>query len=262
MLQTIFLMLSLLVLLRTPAQAQVTATSPWFITGGIGSAYYVGDLSNPGEMVDIAPAFSLGFGKALTSRAFCRLELSRFGLAGDDATSGTPWHKRRNLSFRSTNFELTAVGMLHLLQAEGSSRNFGGLNIYMLAGLGFFYMNPKAELDGKTYSLQPLQTEDILYSRIQPTIPYGLGARIGLNPILAIGIELNWRITMTDYIDDVSTVYRDNTQWSDIRRRLSDRSEGMTFKPGERRGNPADNDGYYFLQLRIEYHLDRAYEPH
>ena len=48
------------------------------------------------------------------------------------------------------------------------------LNFHAFAGIGVLYFNPKAELDGKTYALQPLQTEGKNYSRFQPVIPVGI----------------------------------------------------------------------------------------
>jgi hypothetical protein len=76
-----------------------------------------------------------------------------------------------------------------------------------------------------------------------------------VNPFLNVGIEGAWRLTFTDYIDDVSTVHQDKTGWDPIRAQLSDRSEGMIFEPGHVRGDPEDNDGYYLLQLKIEYYI-------
>jgi hypothetical protein len=116
-------------------------------------------------------------------------------------------------------------------------------------------MNPKAELDGETYALQPMRTENVKYARVQAVIPFGIGARFKVNPFLNIGIEGVWRLTFTDYMDDVSTVHQDKTGWDPIRAQLSDRSEGMVYGPGAIRGDSKDKDNYYILQLKVNYYL-------
>lgn len=225
------------------------------LTGGIGTSSYFGDLKDPGVAIDAKPTLNIGLQNYFHPRISARAELTMFTLKGDDASSDAPTRQVRNLSFKSTNFELNVVGIVDLFPPMG--RRFyqrPNFNAYGFAGVGVMYMNPKAELNGETYALQPLRTENVSYSRIQPVIPYGLGIRIKVNPFMNIGIESGWRLTFTDYVDDVSTVHPDKTGWDPIRAQLSDRSD-VGFKPGHVRGDPDKNDAFHTLMLKFEYFL-------
>jgi hypothetical protein len=80
-----------------------------------------------------------------------------------------------------------------------------------------------------------------------------------LNPFLNVAIESGHRITFTDYLDDVSTVYKDQASFSDpIAAALADRKPelGLPGRPtGSIRGNPDKNDGYMLLNVKFEYYL-------
>jgi hypothetical protein len=226
------------------------------LTGAVGTASYFGDMKDPGDLIDTKPTLSIGLQHYFYPRISGRAELTMFSLKGDDESSSDPSRQVRNLSFKATNFELNAVGIIDLFPLGG--RRFyqrPNINAYAFGGIGLMYMNPKAELDGETYALQPLKTENVDYSRIQPVIPFGLGFRIKVNPFMNIGIESGWRLIFTDYLDDVSTIHPDKTGWDPIRAQLSDRSEGMRFRPGHIRGDSRDNDAYHTLTLKIEYYL-------
>jgi len=225
------------------------------LTGSIGSASYFGDLKNPGDLLDAKTGFSIGLQHYFHPRISARSELTVFFLEGDDKKSDDPARKQRNLSFKSTNFEFNVVGVIDLFPMERRFYQRRKINFYGFLGAGVMHMNPKAELNGETYALQPMRTEDKKYARAQFIIPYGVGARVRVNPFLNIGIEGAWRATFTDYMDDVSTVHPDKTGWDPIRAQLSDRSEGMVYGPGSIRGHNTDNDNYYLLQLRIDYYL-------
>lgn len=224
------------------------------LTGGLGTSSYFGDLKDPGDLIDPKGSFSIGLQHYFFPRISARSELSVITMKGDDKSSNDAARQARNLSFKATNFELNTVAIIDLAPLGRRFYQRPKYNAYAFAGIGLLYMNPKAELDGQTYALQPLQTEDVIYSRFQFVMPYGLGARMRVSPFFNIGFEGAWRLTFTDYIDDVSTVHPDKTGWDPVRTQLSDRSE--TPNPvGAVRGDPKDNDGYFLLQLKIEYYL-------
>jgi hypothetical protein len=103
-----------------------------------------------------------------------------------------------------------------------------------------------------------LKTEGVAYSRFQPVIPYGLGVKLKAGPFLNFCIEGGYRSTFTDYLDDVSTVHPDKTGWDQTRIELSDRRPELGLEPagvGARRGNPSTNDGYFLMNLKVEYYL-------
>lgn len=231
------------------------------LVGGVGTASYFGDLKDPGELIDVKPSISAGLQFYFTPRVSVRSELTYFSIKGDDASSSDQSRVDRNLSFTSSNFELNAVGVVDLLPLGRRFYQRPGINLYGLAGFGVMYMNPKAEYNGDKHALQPLKTEDVSYSRVQPVIPYGLGVRFKAGPFFNIGIESVWRKTFTDYLDDVSTVHPDKSGWTDpLRVALSDRRvegnpELTPYAPGAKRGDSGKDDAYHLLLLKVEYYL-------
>lgn len=236
--------------------------------GGIGTSSYFGELKNPGNYLDAKPTLSAGLQMYFTNRISVRSELTYFSLKGDDAKADDRSRVRRNLSFTSGNFELNFVGMFNLFPLGKRFYQRPNVNFYGFAGIGLMYMNPKAEYQGKKYALQPLKTEDVAYSRLQPVIPYGLGIRVKAGPFFNVALEGGWRTTFTDYMDDVSGAVPDKSSWdqgstryilSDRRREGSiERGEDPLLDPypaGTIRGNPDKKDNYFLLTLKVEYYL-------
>lgn len=226
---------------------------------GTGVSSYYGDLKDEKRSIDPKPTINAGLQFFLTERIALRAELTWFQLTGDDSNSDDPYRVKRNLSFTANNFELSATGAINLMPNGVRFYQRSVFNAYFFAGVGLLYSNPKAELDGKKYALQPLQTEGVSYSRIQPVIPYGFGARVMLTPFFNLAIEGSYRTTFTDYLDDVSTVHPDKTSWTDpVRIALSDRSPELgegPYEAGKRRGDASNNDSYFLLTAKLEYYI-------
>jgi hypothetical protein len=114
-------------------------------------------------------------------------------------------------------------------------------------------------LNGQKYALQPLQTEGVKYSRLAFVIPFGIGGKVKLTPFINMNIEVGWRKTFTDYIDDISTVFKDNASFTDpIARQLADRRPEIdlpVLPAGNKRGEPSNKDGYMLLSVKFEYYL-------
>lgn len=226
---------------------------------GTGTSSYFGELKNDGEYIDPKLNIAFGLQQYFSNRISARVEFTYFTLRGDDANADDGGSRtRRNLSFTSGNFELSATGMVNLFPNGHRFYQRATVNFYPFAGLGLAFINPRAELDGTKYALQPLRTEGVKYSRLQPVIPFGLGARLKMGPFFNLSIEGGWRLTFTDYLDDVSTVYPDlSTLESDIARQLSMRyaEPPRPDMTGFKRGNPEKNDAYFLLNAKIEYYL-------
>jgi hypothetical protein len=226
---------------------------------GLGTATYYGELANPGDYLDAKPSVNVGLQYFLTNRVSIRSELTWFKIVGDDAKADDDSRVRRNLSFTSNNFELNAMGAINLAPNGQRFYNRPRLNFYALAGVGLLYSNPKTEYQGEKVALQPLQTEGVKYSKFNFVIPYGLGARVMINPFTNLVIEGVYRITFTDYLDDVSTVHLGSSAFSDpIAGALSDRRPEIGLPeaaPGTKRGNPDKNDGYMLLQAKFEFYI-------
>jgi hypothetical protein len=144
----------------------------------------------------------------------------------------------RNQSFRNDIKELSVSFMLDLKKNNRTFISRPDLVPYLTAGIAVFHHNPKAQVPDRNYvdfargnqegvistggdpdyngvspgdwvELRPLQTEGVEYSSFAIAIPLGVGLRYKLNRYFDLSFEVNYRQTFTDYIDDVSTFYRD-----------------------------------------------------
>lgn len=229
------------------------------LVAGTGTSTYFGELANPGDYIDAKPNINVGLQMYFTPRISARAEATWFTLEGTDSKADDISRIQRNLSFKSNNVEVSFTGAISLFPNGNRYYRRPYFNIYAFGGIGFIYFNPKTEYQGKTYALQPLNTEGADYSRIGLVVPYGLGARFKAGPNFNIAIEGGYRKTFTDYIDDVSTVHLDVSSFSDpIAAALSDRRPEIgraTVPPGTKRGNPDADDGYFLLNVKVEYYL-------
>jgi len=92
-------------------------------------------------------------------------------------------------------------------------------------------------------------------------LPFGGGISYSFGAYTDISLEFGYRITTTDYLDDVSTVYQDPSTFDDpICRALHDRrleggEAGSAASEGNQRGNPGRNDGFFLTSIKVEITL-------
>lgn len=220
---------------------------------GVGSATYFGELAKPKN--SLTPAkynINVGLEHFLTNRISARADVTWFQLSGSD--KGMAGREARNLSFVSNNIEGNLSATVNLLPNGRRFYQRQVVNFYGFVGVGFVYINPKTEYNGQMVALQPLQTEGVKYSKFQPVIPFGGGAKLKMGPFFNLAIEGGMRKTFTDYLDDVSSRgYPDPaTLSSDMARDLSNRSPGKTVTI---RGVPSTKDWYFLLNVKIQYYL-------
>ena len=261
--------------------------------GGVGASNFLGDLGGADQIgtnyfKDLEFSMtrfvlSIGMRYRIKQKLAASVHLSYAMVSGNDNTTKEPSREYRNLSFRSTIFELAVqiepalvketVGHRYRLKGV-KGRRWLGINTYPFIGIGVFYFNPKAKYNGKWYALQPLRTEGQgefktrkKYSRFSVSIPVGIGFKYRYNRKWSIGFQYGLRKTFTDYIDDVSTTYvdesyiRDATKGvnSDIAIALADRSEPVDSDDwrrtaaGQQRGDPTDKDSYMFAKIMVAY---------
>ncbi|MFM9840754.1 MAG: DUF6089 family protein [Cyclobacteriaceae bacterium] len=233
------------------------------LTGGLGTSTYLGDLANRTVIPNVDPNINIGLQYYFTNRISARAEVNWFTLAGDDKEATGGGRNVRNLSFQSSCFELSAVGMVNLFAHGDRYYRRPNYNVYGFAGIGLMYFNPKATYKGTSYALQSLQTEGVAYSLVTPTIPFGLGFRLKVTPQFNISLEAGFRKTFTDYLDDVSTVYQDVSAFTGpdaataiaLADRRAEIDPSVIPKAGDKRGDPTNNDGYILLNAKIEYYL-------
>ncbi len=230
----------------------------FIVSLGLGTSTYYGDLKDNTDYLDAKPNISIGAMYFFYPRIAARAEFSWVTFSGNDADSEDAGKIQRNLSFTSSNIEFSATAVVNLIPTTGRFYQRPKYNAYGFIGIGGLYFNPKAELDGTKYKLQPLQTEGVDYSRFAFVIPYGLGGRMQINPFFNVAVEMGWRKTFTDYIDDVSTVYIDHSASDPITQQLADRRPESGLPPlpvGSKRGDPSKDDGYMLLNVKVEYYL-------
>ncbi len=239
-------------------------------SGRLGVTAYQGDLKAKAiSLSQSKPMFSIGARYDLSEHIAVRSYFTFTSLRADDK-KGTATMQQRNLNFKTKilDWELTA------------QYNFFDLNDrwwtpYVFGGVGIFHFNPytKDSSGHKTF-LKPLSTEGEgfmagvkNYKLTQFSIPIGFGADYSLNEDMRVGIEFGYRKTFTDYLDDVSTVYVDQTSLLNARGQTAvdlawrgDEKGGTPYPAaGVDRGNSKHKDGYYYVALTftVRYFFDK-----
>jgi len=246
---------------RLPAQSfyRYQRSGRLNIYAGTGLTKYFGELSNEKKLGDLNPHLTIGITIPLKSRWSFRPELSYYRIsAADRDLPDSDSRKNRNLSFRSNNLELSGL-MVYGLHAKDQRLKISKLRPYLLAGIGLTYINPQAKLDGAWHQLPSLYTEGIKYQKIHVVVPLGFGLALKVADGWQIGLEMSYRFSFTDYLDDVSTNYRDPLSFSNpIAAALADRRPeiGLDKAPaGTPRGNSNTNDGYLLFGVKVFHEL-------
>lgn len=224
-----------------------------------GFAGYQGDLKQKDiSFRQMKFVGSLGARYDLTEHIVARTHFSLGSLKADDSKNKDQFLKNRNLSFQSKLFEWELGAQYNIFNL-----NYKWWTPYVFAGGALFHFNPTAlDAAGNRIKLQPLSTEGQgfvpgkkAYKRTQLAIPFGIGAEYVVTEDLRVGLELGYRKTFTDYIDDVSTRYVDETALFAARGQLA---VDMAYKgigsypvAGTVRGSEKNKDAYYFLQLTL-----------
>ena len=219
-------------------------------------------------------ATRLGAGVSITRRFYPRLS-GRFGLSygritGSDALAADPndpdarFRYNRNFTFRNDIFEASAVAIVDLIENRNNYLKRPDFVPYVFAGLAGFYHNPQglvgagaAGLSEGTYvSLANVRTEGQAtgYSTTQFSIPFGGGIRYRINRNFDASLEIGWRKTFTDYIDDVGGQYAATSALQTDAARYfghditKDRTKYPGFdNAGEQRGDKGNKTDWYIV---------------
>lgn len=212
--------------------AQYTEIGPM-----IGGSLYYGDLS-PVEFMNnfklIRPNAGIYYQRGLNDYLALRANLIIMELEGDDNINAEKtWRYNRNLHFKNTVYEATLLLEYNWFGASFySNRKFSP---YIYTGIGFYKHNPRSYLNGDLYFLRDYGTEgqglegnESLYNLFQINIPGGGGLKYIFNDKFNLSVEFGFRITFTDYLDDVSHRYPDLVRLSQERGDLSVRLSNKT----------------------------------
>lgn len=240
----------------------------------LGTTYYLGDLNNK-HFKNGNVAAGLIYRYSFNTRVTFRMNILIGKVEGYDDASDNINNVNRNQSFRSNISELGAmIEINYYSYVTGDKKT--RFTTYIMGGISYFKMNPKAKYLDVWYELQPLGTEGqglangpSRYNLDAFALPFGMGAKINLFGRVAVSLEYSMRFTTTDYLDDVSTIYYDNdeirNQVGDVAAELADRRLNKETEltgidgrgTGLQRGNSNQKDWYGFAGIFITMRLGR-----
>ncbi|WP_201983757.1 DUF6089 family protein [Hymenobacter rubidus] len=273
-----------LALMATPeADAQQFSKRKQYNSVGfsLNAMNYFGDVTPTTSFTSLRPgATRAGAGVSITRRFFPRVS-GRFGLmygriSGDDALAADAndpngrFRNNRNMNFRNDLFEASGVVIVDLIENRNNYLKRPDFVPYVFAGVAGFYNNPKGEVrgaspasgltNGQFIDLQPLKTEGqaTAYSKTQISIPFGGGIRYRINRNFDASLEIGWRKTFTDYIDDVGGKYAPVSSLApgaatyfghDITKSLLEGKGGYPgfTNAGEQRGDAGNKTDWYIV---------------
>ena len=187
-------------------------------------------------------------------------------IGGNDSICKNIERRARNLNFRNTLYEgtLRAEFNFWTMPRIGNSKN--SLKSYLFGGGGIILHKPEMNYKGTWYETRPYKLEG--QSDPYKTSTYctltGIGFQFTGNEKITIGLDLGWRNSFTDYLDDISTVYASDSELNNdpFRIALANQSAEaiaadstlpslIYYDDGKIRGNPDSNDGYIFTTISI-----------
>lgn len=276
-----------------PSYSQYGESSAyWEIGATLGPSNFLGDLGgtqgkgttflkdNNFPMTKLA--FGVYVGYAPKQWLNFRMALNFGSLEGDDAIIKGKGgleeaRKIRNSNFRSKLTEAMLLAEVYptVIIENDPEDVWLKLRPYGMIGVGVFKFNPQGQHpgNGQWVDLKPLRTEGQglipgreEYKLTQLNIPMGFGARYYLSETFHVSLEVLHRKTFTDYIDDVSTTYVDESVFynnmplaqAQLAATMANKSGYNTptrFKAGDKRGTPTNNDAYYSFNLKFGFRL-------
>jgi hypothetical protein len=198
--------------------------------------YIYNDLHNPTSRARIGGGVNFGYHLTnfLSIRGVVNVGSVQAAdrLLKPDPDPAVVYKLTRNLSFRSSIIEAGISAEFYPLPFlfKQWGQNLGRFNPYFIAGFNVFRFNPRSIYIDKTgaiswVDLKPLRTEGQgmpianapkEYSLISTAIPLGIGVRFNVNEDISLAFEWVNRSTSTDYLDDVSGKYIDNSEFDNF----------------------------------------------
>ena len=242
----------------------------------VGGSNYQGELKDRHITTHgMRLAFGAGVTYASDDRFAVSLSYIRGMLGGSDSHNASYFTRRRNLHFDTELQELSITGRINLTVSRETA-----FVPYLMAGLAAFRVDPFTTDElGKRHPLFPLSTEgqglpqypdNPAHRYMNLSLPMGGGVEVRLTRGLRMDLELAFRKTFTDHIDDVSGSYPDENlllshggfKAVELSYRADELPGGDPIYPveGTGRGNPKTKDWYYFLKVVFRYPIfTRAY---
>ncbi len=272
------LLLSLFAINHLSAQRFTKSKRYTSIGFSVNAMNYFGDIT-PAEnftSTDLQfTRYNLGVhvSRRLTPRFTSRFSFNYGRVKGDDYNSQDPTDNNarfrylRNASFRTSIYELSAVGIIDLIENRQSYLRRPEFVPYVFGGVAGFYYNPKTQAPegfggpNNWVALQPLHTEGKSYSLFQIAIPFGVGFRYKASPRWDVSFEIGYRFLFTDYLDDVSGNYADpSTLSSDLARAIANRTTEVNSAGGNFRDLERVKSDIGYSELTFKDANDNSYQ--
>ena len=238
--------------------------------GWLGAAYYLGDLNTDFRFNRPNLAGGIAARYNFNHRLAARVSANYGRVEARDSDSENPFERERNLRFFSDVYDITGQFEFNFLPYYHGSRDYP-FTPYAFVGFSVFGFNPKSYAPGneQVIILQPLgtegQPEGDEYRRLSGALAYGIGIRWDISYEISMDVHLSMRNTLTDYLDDVSTVYPNADQLRDRRGDLAFVMSNRSLPPanggeridreGTQRGDDSLNDHYIFLGIGVNYYF-------
>lgn len=244
---------------------------------------YFGDLVSQTDFTSFRfgatrPNVGVNIMRRMTPRLSGRFGLTVGQITGNDALAASQtdpdakYRYNRNMNFSNIIMEASAVAVFDLVENRNKYIKRPDFVPYVFAGVAGFYHNPQGkvgdaqkDISGSetNVSLKPLKTEGVDYSLAQFSIPFGGGVRYRVSRSLDASLEIGWRKTFTDYLDDVSGTFvdpakltTDNAKYfgGGVTRSTTGDFAGFTT-PGQARRGKDGNDWYIVTGVSLNYIL-------
>lgn len=230
--------LVLVVFLLFAYSAQYAQNIEFGVYGGVSN--YMGDVSEQKLRMDQFHPSGAVMGRYNLSPKVTFKGMIAYGrVSGADSLASDPKNKIRNTNFYSDIFEFSAQMEYNLVPYNMGNRGGRPFVPYLFGGIGIFHYNPITNFGGKEYELQPLGTEgqgttqynDLKkYDLTTICMPFGFGIKKKVSRSIVVGVEAGFRITFTNYLDDVGGKYA-NT--SVVGRAYGPVAESLSNRTGE-----------------------------
>ena len=237
------------------------------LTLGAGVSNYQGDLQPSFFTFGQSDfAFAVGALYELSPHWFLRGTASFGKIEGSDRKYSL--NASRNLSFSSSITDVFLGAQYDIMDSYEHS-----FVPYAFSGISIFHFNPQTiDATGGVAFLHELGTEGQgfapgrkVYGLTQVAIPLGVGVKYSVSENLKINLEIGFRKTFTDYLDDVSTYYVDQGQLLqnngqravDLAYRGDEYAPNLAAYPkqGRVRGNPDKKDWFYFATIGVGFRI-------
>ena len=240
---------------------------------GTGSTTFIGDIT--GKLGTSPTNLNVAYEARLLTHFAARIEGYYYQLEGRDSwAKNASFELQRNHAFESQNWEANFQVVYYFKAYAGDYYRGETIEPYVGTGLGITGFNPYRELRGEKYFLRELDTEQNKksYGKTSLVIPLTAGLKFKINDFTNLNFELGYRISTTDFLDDVSGVYADLDD-AETSLTLIDLANPKDLVPtvnqgayedliaGSNRGNNSSFDSYLFMTLKVEIYLPRGLFP-